>query len=232
MVAEGSSREDMTETTNYEISNTTTTTVREPGEVKKLAVAVAVDGVWTPGADGAEPTYAPRSPEQIAQIEELVKAAVGFSAERGDVVRVSNVEFNRQSAPGGGTEAGNGLFDFTKNDMMRGIELLVLLITGILLILFVLRPLLKATTGGGAAGVPAIAGAGGNGVTAVQTMPVGASGQAAAGQLTGPTDMEQRLDIARIEGQVKASSVKKVSEFVERHPEESTSILRSWVQEG
>ncbi|WP_226634740.1 flagellar basal-body MS-ring/collar protein FliF [Brevundimonas poindexterae] len=232
MVAEGSSREDMTETTNYEISNTTTTTVREPGEVKKLAVAVAVDGVWTPGADGAEPTYAPRSPEQIAQIEELVKAAVGFSAERGDVVRVSNVEFNRQSAPGGGTEAGNGLFDFTKNDMMRGIELLVLLITGILLILFVLRPLLKATTGGGAAGVPAMAGAGGNGVTAVQTMPVGASGQAAAGQLTGPTDMEQRLDIARIEGQVKASSVKKVSEFVERHPEESTSILRNWVHEG
>jgi flagellar M-ring protein FliF len=44
--------------------------------------------------------------------------------------------------------------------------------------------------------------------------------------------MEQRLDIARIEGQVKASSVKKVSEFVERHPEESTSILRSWVHEG
>ena len=44
--------------------------------------------------------------------------------------------------------------------------------------------------------------------------------------------MEQRLDIARIEGQVKASSVKKVSEFVERHPEESTSILRNWVHEG
>lgn len=232
MTAQGSSREDLTETTNYEISNTTTTTVREPGEIKKLAVAVAVDGVWTPGADGAAPTYAPRTPEQIAEIEELVKAAVGFSVERGDVVRVSNVEFNRQTAPDGGTEAGSGLFDFTKNDMMRGIELLVLLITGILLILFVLRPLLKATTGAGPAGMPAIAAAGGNGVTPVQAMAVGMSGQAAAGQLTGPSDMDQRLDIARIEGQVKASSVKKVSEFVERHPEESTSILRSWVHEG
>lgn len=232
LTAQGSSREDLTETTNYEISNTTTTTVREPGEIKKLAVAVAVDGVWTPGADGAAPTYAPRTPEQIAEIEELVKAAVGFSVERGDVVRVSNVEFNRQTAPDGGTEAGSGLFDFTKNDMMRGIELLVLLITGILLILFVLRPLLKATTGAGPAGMPAIAAAGGNGVTPVQAMAVGMSGQAAAGQLTGPSDMDQRLDIARIEGQVKASSVKKVSEFVERHPEESTSILRSWVHEG
>ena len=46
--ARGSTRTDETETTNYEISNTTTTTVREPGEVKKLAVAVAVDGVLAP----------------------------------------------------------------------------------------------------------------------------------------------------------------------------------------
>ena len=50
-------------------------------------------------------------------------------------------------------------------------------------------------------------------------------------QLTGP-DMEQRLDIARIEGQVKASSVKRVSEFVEKHPDESVSILRSWLHES
>ena len=46
------------------------------------------------------------------------------------------------------------------------------------------------------------------------------------------SEMDDRLDIARIEGQVKASSIKKVAEFVEKHPEESTSILRSWVHEG
>jgi hypothetical protein len=57
-------------------------------------------------------------------------------------------------------------------------------------------------------------------------------GGGAVAQLTGPSEMEQRLDIARIEGQVKASSVKKVADFVEKHPEESTSILRSWVHEG
>jgi len=42
---------------------------------------------------------------------------------------------------------------------------------------------------------------------------------------------EPRIDIARIEGQVKASSVKAVSEFVEKHPEESVSILRTWLHE-
>jgi len=47
-----------------------------------------------------------------------------------------------------------------------------------------------------------------------------------------PGEFDQRVDIARIEGQVKASSVKKVSEFVEKHPDESVSILRSWLHES
>ena len=47
----------------------------------------------------------------------------------------------------------------------------------------------------------------------------------------GGSDMDQRIDIARIEGQVKVSSVKRVAEFVEKHPDESVSILRSWLHE-
>lgn len=229
--AQGSRDTQNTETTNYEISNTTTTTVKEAGEVKKLAVSVAVDGRWTPGANGGEPTYAARTPEEIAQIKSLVEAAVGINAERGDRIEVLNVRFNRDVTAVGGEEAGNSLFNFTKNDIMRGVELLVLLITGVLLIFFVLRPLLKTAAGGGAAGQPQLAGAGGVPVTALQTTVVGGAPGGMA-QLAGPSEMDQRLDIARIEGQVKASSVKKVADFVEKHPEESTSILRSWVHEG
>ncbi|HEY0599096.1 flagellar basal-body MS-ring/collar protein FliF [Brevundimonas sp.] len=221
-----------TETTNYEISNTTTTTVKEAGEVKKLAVSVAVDGRWTPAANGrGEPTYAPRTAEEIAQIRALVAAAVGIDEARGDKIEVQNVRFARDVPAAGGAEAGSSLFDFTKNDLMRGVELLVLLITGVLLIFFVLRPLLKSATGGGAQ--PQLAGPGGVPVTPLQTTLMGGGMQMA--QITGPSgpsEMEQRLDIARIEGQVKASSVKKVADFVEKHPDESTSILRSWVHEG
>jgi flagellar M-ring protein FliF len=224
--AAGSSESVTGETTNYEISNTTTTTVKEPGEVRKLSVAVAVDGKLTKAAEpGGEPAYEPRSAEEIAQIEELVKAAMGFDAARGDQVRVTNVRFNRDAlVSAGGTDGGSPLFNFTKNDIMRGVELLVLLVSGLLLIFFVLRPLLKTATD---PGVPAMAG--GIPVTALQTSIVGGG---SAGQLTGPSDMDARLDIARIEGQVKASSVKKVADFVESHPEEATSILRTWVQEG
>ncbi|QBX36417.1 flagellar M-ring protein FliF [Brevundimonas sp. S30B] len=225
----GSTRNDNTETTNYEISNTTTTTVKEPGEVRKLSVSVAVDGVWTPPAEaGGEPTYAPRSEEDMTRIKSLVAAAVGINTERGDTLEVINVRFNREALPGGASEAAGLLDGFTKNDIMRGVELAVLLITGLLLIFFVLRPLLKTASGAG--GVPALAGPGGGTmqVTSLETTMVG--GQP---QLTAPkSEMEQRLDIARIEGQVKASSIKKVAEFVDKHPEESTAILRSWVHEG
>ena len=222
-----------TETTNYEISNTTTTTVKEAGEIKRLAVSVAVDGKWTPGANGAAPTYAARTPAEIEQIKALVAAAVGIDATRGDKIEVLNARFNRDLAVVGGEETKSSLFDFTKNDLMRGVELLVLLITGVLLIFFVLRPLLKTATGG--SGPMQLAGATGGGsgsVTSLQTSTVmGAGGMMQ--QLAGPpSEMEQRLDIARIEGQVKASSVKKVADFVEKHPDESTTILRSWVHEG
>lgn len=225
--AAGSTESVTGETTNYEISNTTTTTVKEPGEVRKLSVAVAVDGKLTPAAEpGGEPAYEPRTAEEITQIEDLVKAAMGFDATRGDQVRVTNVRFNRDAlVSAGGTDGGSPLFNFTKNDIMRGVELLVLLVSGLLLIFFVLRPLLKTATD---PRVPAMAGAGGIPVTSLQTSVVGGS----AGHLSGPSDMDQRLDIARIEGQVKASSVKKVADFVEAHPEEATSILRNWVQES
>ena len=223
----GSTDKSNTETTNYEISNTTTTTIKEPGQVQKVAVAVVVDGVWKPAADGkGEPTFTPRSAEDITKIEGLVKAAVGFNAERGDQVAVTPMRFSRDTSAGGGTEAKASMLDFNKNDLMRGVELLVLLVTGLLLIFFVLRPLLKSATGPG--GVPAMIGGNGLPVTSLQTTIAG--GQA---QLAGPEmDMDQRLDIARIEGQVKASSVKKVADFVQAHPDDAAGILRTWVAEG
>jgi flagellar M-ring protein FliF len=229
----GSRSTDTTETTNYEISNTTTTTVREAGEIKRLAVSVAVDGKWTPAANGGAPTYAARTPAEIEQIKALVAAAVGIDATRGDKIEVLNVRFNRDLAVVGGEEAASSLFNFTKDDIMRGVELLVLLITGLLLIFFVLRPLLKSAGGGGGGPLQlAGTGAGGpGGVTSLQTTIMGGAGGVMP-QLAAPSEMDQRLDIARIEGQVKASSVKKVADFVERHPDESTSILRSWVHEG
>jgi flagellar M-ring protein FliF len=231
------------ETINYEISRTTRTEVTEPGQIKKVSVAVAVDGVTALGKDGKPGAYTARSAEEMRRIEQLVRSAVGFDQARGDQVTVVNVRFDRPAATMEGVTAASP-FSFDKNDMMRAVELVVMLAVAVLLVLFVVRPLLKPSAGGfpGLALASAVGGGGGGGGQAAHmTIPGGgaAPGMVAldpqtshALALPGPSEMEQRIDIARIEGQVKASSVKKVAEFVEKHPEESVSILRSWLHES
>ncbi|HSV02571.1 MAG TPA: flagellar basal-body MS-ring/collar protein FliF [Phenylobacterium sp.] len=218
-------------TTNYEISETTRTEVQEPGQVKRLSVAVAVDGVTASGKDGKPGPYTPRSAQEMQQIEQLVRTAVGYNAQRGDQVTVVNVRFP-SDASSEGVSAANPLMGFDKNDLMRVAELAVLAVVAILMMLFIVRPLLK----GAAGGVP-MQMLGGAGVTQLQTtasgqaMQIAADGSGGHLALPGPGELEQKIDIARIEGQVKASSVKRVSEFVEKHPEESVSILRNWLHE-
>jgi flagellar M-ring protein FliF len=121
------------------------------------------------------------------------------------------------------------MLDFDKNDIMRAVELGILLVVAALMVFFVVRPMLKTAGSPSSGPAPALASAasGGGGHAAL-----GLSGPVADGlALPGPSEMDQRIDIARIEGQVKASSVKKVADFVDKHPEESVSILRGWLHE-
>lgn len=236
----GTSSDKNDETTNYVISKTTKTDILEPGSIKRLSVAVAVDGVSATGKNG-KTTYAPRSAEEMQRIQDLVRSAMGFDQTRGDQVSVVNVKFNREGDAAGGTEAKAPLFDFDKNDIMRGVELLILFVVGILSIFFVLRPMMKSGAGGAAAGsgfvpgAPALAAAvaGGGAVALPGPAPqIGYTAGVDAMALPVPNEMDQRIDIARIEGQVKVSSIKKVADFVDKHPEESVSILRSWLHES
>ncbi len=225
------------ETTNYEISKTTKTTIDAPGTIKKLSIAVAVDGVTAPTVKGKPGAYTPRSAEEMQRIDQLVRAAAGVDSTRGDQVSVINVRFNRDDAVEGVT-ATNKMLDFDKNDIMRGGELVVAAIVAALIIFFVVRPLL--TTAGGAASGPMVAmralpgggaaGPGGMGMAQLTHDPQTGEPLAISGPSGG--EVEQRIDIAKIEGQVRASAVSAVSEFVTKHPEESVSILRSWLHEA
>jgi flagellar M-ring protein FliF len=212
------------ELTNYEISHTTTTTVAPPGRIKKLSVAVAVDGVTPTDAKGKPGVYSPRSAEEMGHIQDLVRSAMGFDKDRGDQVSVVNVRFDHGADAGEGTSAASP-FSFDKNDIMRAAELGVLLIVAGLLILFVARPMMKGPAKGGLPMLGGHGGALGDGSLAFD-MP---GGQAL---LSSPGGLDQKVDIARIEGQVSGSSVKKISEFVDKHPDESLAILRNWLHES
>ncbi len=213
------------ETTNYEISKSVKTTVMEPGQLKKLSVSVAVDGATPTTPNGKPGAYTPRSAEEMQRIESLVRAAIGFDEKRGDQLQVVNVRFERPPEAQGAAPG----FNLDKGDAMRIAELVVMFIVTGLLVMFVIRPMLRpgVVVGPGSTvmvdGKPMmLAGsASGDGVT--PTTAIDGNGQGYS---------DQTIDIAKIEGQVKASSVRKVSEFIEKHPEESVSILRSWLHEG
>lgn len=224
------------EETTYEISKTVKTEVIEGGRLRRLSVAVAVDGVSTPSASGQPPQWAARDAAELERLTTLVRSAVGFDEKRGDRVDVVNVRF--APAPLAGTEAKKeGPIDLAKLDPMRGAELLASLIAALAFVFFVLRPLVNSLARP-AAGLPqtadaaAIAAAGGAGG---QLALAGAVGQLPApgvvgegGSLTiGNNDLN--VDLARIRGDVKASSIKQVAEIVQQHPEESVAILRSWL---
>jgi flagellar M-ring protein FliF len=226
------------ETTNYEISKTTKTTIEEPGSIRKLSVAVAVDGTTAIAPNGKPGAYTPRSAAEMQRIDQLVRSAVGYDATRGDQINVINVRFERDPALVGIGATGPKMLDFDKNDLMRGAELLVLAVVAVLIIFFVVRPLLSSAGGGGPMNMaamralPAGPGGGGAGGGQGQIAYDGGGGETLALPNPAPNEMDSRIDMAKIEGQVRASSVKSVSEFVERHPEESLSILRGWLHEA
>jgi len=90
-------------TVNYEIGKLTSRTQDPIGGIERISVAVVVDGTYKSSSkeDGeTEWTYVPRSPDEMAKIENLVKSAVNFVSDRGDKVEVVNIPFEtNQTAP-------------------------------------------------------------------------------------------------------------------------------------
>lgn len=78
---------------NYELDRTIKHTRVAPGKIKRLSVAVLVDNKQTVNADG-EAERKPLAKEEIERLTALIKDAVGFNAERGDSVQVTNIAFS------------------------------------------------------------------------------------------------------------------------------------------
>lgn len=217
------------ETINYEISKTTQTEIQEGGNVKRLSVAVAVDGSYTTDDKGVR-TYQPRAAEEMQQIEQLVKSAIGFSEQRGDQMKVVNLRFSQpeiETIP----PAEEPFMGLEKADMLYISQFAGIGIIALLLIFFVMRPMIKA-----------LAAPGNGGLLAAQSMPVqGALAAAANGALAvagpmsagalppPPSAVQSMIDISQVEGQVKESSVRKVGEIVTKHPDETVAIVRQWL---
>lgn len=139
------------ETVNYEISEIQREVTRSPGAIKRISVAVLVDGIRTTDADGTA-IWEVRPPEELAALRDLVASAVGFNAERGDSLTLQSMEFEPVFAEG--SPPSDGFLPGFSLDPMRLIQMAILAIVTVLLGLFVVRPIFAAP-GGAAQALPA-----------------------------------------------------------------------------
>jgi flagellar M-ring protein FliF len=133
-------------TTNNDVSKTIRNIKETPGAITRLSVAVLVDGLTTTKVkeDGTtEETYAPRTPEELAKYESLVKNAIGFKADRGDSVTIENIRFEKEDF----SEANRTLNQLERRKLIS--YLAYWAVIGLSLILFffiVIRPFMRWIT--------------------------------------------------------------------------------------
>ncbi len=230
------------EVVNYEISRTTRTEVLEGGRIKKLSVAVLVDGAYTRTPAG-EMAYAPRPPEELERIGQLVRTAMGFDEARGDKVEVVNLRF--AEAPPAVSDLVEQslmqrLLSFTKEDIVRFAELGVISLLTLIVLMVVVRPLLKQVLASDvpARAMPSFMREGrvvieerGTGDPAGFSSVSGGASAAEIAQLSADAPSERMLAVAQIKGQLKAQSVEKIGGLVAQNPADSVAVLRGWIHE-
>lgn len=222
MVAAGTgsvSRKSRTEeTVNYEISKVVRNKVKNSGTIKRLGVAVIVDGIYERNAEG-KVVYRDRTPEEMEQIRSLVKSAVGFDAERGDMVEVANMKF-ASNQPEIETVSEVLIMGFTKDELIRIAEGIGVAIVAILVILLVIRPLIN---------------------NAFETNTANGEGRFLGDNAEEDNlllsnflneedgEIDELINMNKIDGRIKVSSLKKINDIVEKNPDAAVNIIRGWL---
>lgn len=201
-------------TRNFEVDKTVSHIRNAPAQLRRLSVAVVVDDVVAPGADGAEPTRRERTPEEIERITALVRDAIGFSEKRGDSVRVVNAAFlpsEEIAAPAARFWEEAWFWDVLRQG--GGLALVALLVLG------VLAPTLKRLSASSAAPTPLGATHGGHLALA--------GGSGAVAQLEGPREPARLPGPARYEQVVEAARG-----MVREDPKRVAQLVKTWVGEN
>ncbi len=207
------------ETINYEISKVVRNKVKNAGTVKRLTVAVMVDGIYEKDAEG-KMVYRDRTREEMEQLTALVKSAVGYDANRGDVVEVENMKFVTMA------EEADILrevliFGFTKDELIRIAEGLGVAIVAILVILLVIRPLINNAFDSGNQF--------GSGGRLLGENPDDDNLLLSNFLNENDAELDELVNINKVDGRIKVSSLKKINDIIEKNPDAAVNIIRSWL---
>lgn len=133
-------------TTQYAVPKTVRNIKKSAGDLQRLSIAVVVDGVIThkkndKGED--EEAYTPRTPEELAKFETLIKGAIGFNEARGDTVKVENIAFMKEDF----SDAEKIMTTLERKKLMNALLKWVLLALALGLFFFiVIRPFMRWVT--------------------------------------------------------------------------------------
>lgn len=247
---------------NFEVSETQREVLRTPGAIKRLTVAVLVDGVRTTDEAG-EVAWSARDETELAVLRDLVASAVGFQEDRGDVITLKSLEF--EALPETPENASSPLFAPINLNVMSMVQLSVLAIVALILGLFVVRPVLAsrnelaaaqtpligssaAAPTAGPGQLPELAAAPGNTTNivttpgqAAQTTQIVNAGPAALPALPGQVGNMAIADFdvsgPTVSGPAAgrsptAGAVGRLRQLIDERQDETVEILKDWMQEG
>jgi flagellar M-ring protein FliF len=218
-----SQNSDKTERVNFDVSETTRQVIKLPGAVSKLSVAVLVDQEKIVAADGSV-SFKPRSEAELATLTELVASAVGLNPERGDILTLKSLPFQKPTSEGTSAETGFTpvLGQLNPMSLLQGA---VLAIVALVLGLFVLRPLILSS--GIAAPQPATP------MLPLALPRAGANAQVLTGEIEdGLLEADKAKDGAQDVTLLESlgDPVARLRHLIEDRQAESIEILRSWME--
>jgi flagellar M-ring protein FliF len=222
------------ERVNYEVSETQREILKAPGAIKRLSVAVLVNGSENSQTPGL---LEPRSAEEMGQLTELVQSAVGFDEARGDSITVQSMAFV-PLAPMGSGPADTPLINMTL-DLMTIIQMAILALVGIVIALLVVRPIFA---GNKSTDFPALEPPSeGGGISGLPELPSLGDMQPMSGEIdfgAANSDMMTVYDGGdtggfAMDGESNGgeSPAHRLREMIETRQEETVDILRHWLEQ-
>jgi flagellar M-ring protein FliF len=220
------------ETTNYEIGKTVRAIVHDQPQIERVSLAVMVDGTDTVGADGKH-IWKARDQADLDQIEKLVKSAIGFDDKRGDRLDVVSMPFvdAMESVDPAAPAVRPGKMNA---DLFTFVQMVAFGVVGFGIIILTARSIFSALnkqpiTLSIAGGTPGQIGASGTALTVSPSTGPLAIEQNSAEAARIAAEEDDTIVINNIQGQMRASSVRKVLQLVDRHPDTTLGIIRGWM---
>ncbi|MCP4354966.1 MAG: flagellar M-ring protein FliF [Proteobacteria bacterium] len=203
-------------TINYEISKTVRHSVKNVGKILKLSVAVVLEGSYSKDETTDKNVYVPFTDTQLGKIKSLVKSAIGYDEDRGDVIEVVDLPFSEVE------QIENKKPELlSKTDIMKIIESAMILVGFIIMVLFVIKPILTTTNSVIQTKMP-LSNVSEPVLRPIDTRPV----PTAETEESEPTEL---VEVSNVQGKVREASIKKAATIIENHPNESTQVIRRWM---